>query len=68
MSKIKFIIELNFESWFYEDREPKTKEDWETFLNNYYVPDASILGIENEDYQDMIAINGWDIIVTDINI
>ena len=65
--KIKFTVELDFESWFNKNREPKTKGEWEVFLNNFYVPESGILGIEDEDYADIIAINRWNLEVNDIN-
>ena len=64
--KIKFTVELDFESWFNENREPKTKDEWVNFLNNFYVPESGILGVEDDDFQDMICINRWNIEVTDI--
>lgn len=51
---IKFEIE--FESWFDDDREPKTKEEWADFFMEYFATDSGIIGEERGDYQDMVEI------------
>ena len=55
--KIKLQIELEFESWFEPERIPKTKEEWAEFFTNNYLPETSIIGIETDEYQDIIQVN-----------
>lgn len=57
MTKINLSISINFESWFEKDREPKTKEEWQSFFVSHLLPESSILGSDYSDYQDMIEIH-----------
>lgn len=33
--KVILKIELEFESWFEDDRQPKTNEEWREFFKNH---------------------------------
>ena len=64
--KVILKIELEFESWFEDEREPKTKEEWAQFCNTHLMPEGSILGIDNGEYKDMIALSCYNIECTDV--
>ena len=65
--KVTLKIELEFENWFEYEREPKTKEDWAEFFNNNLMPEGSILGVDDGEFQDMIALSSFSIECTDIS-
>ena len=65
--KVTLKMELEFESWFEDEREPKTNEEWSDFFNNNLMPEGSIRGIDDGEYQDMIAINTYSIECVDIS-
>ena len=67
MAKLKIIIDLDFDSWFDEERKPKTNTEWEIFLINYLIPESSLLGIDDGEYQDMIALNNFSLNVIEFN-
>lgn len=64
--KVILEIELNFESWFEKEREPKTKEEWTDFFINNLIPESPLLGVDDGEYQDMIALDGYRIECIDI--
>lgn len=55
--KIELNITIEFDSWFNEDREPKTKEAWIDFFQTHLFPESPILGVETKEFQDMILMN-----------
>ena len=59
-------IELYFESWFEEEREPSTVQEWTDFFQNHLMPEASVLGVDDE-HQDMIAMSRFEIECIDIS-
>lgn len=59
--KVTLRIELEFESWFEEDRQPKSNKEWAYFFNNNLMPEGSILGADDGEYQDMVALSGYNI-------
>jgi hypothetical protein len=59
--KIILKIELEFESWFENEREPKTKEEWTNFFNQNLMPEGSVLGIDDGEFQDMILLESYHI-------
>jgi len=54
-------IEINFESWFEKDREPKTREEWIEFFSENIFTEKSVLGEEIEEYQDQVLINSIEV-------
>ncbi|NCD40945.1 MAG: hypothetical protein EOL88_02520 [Bacteroidia bacterium] len=64
--EVTLRIKLEFESWFENERQPKTKKEWEDFFNNNLEFSSSLLGADHGKYQDMIAINSYSIECTDI--
>lgn len=44
--KVSLEIEIECESWF--ENEPKTKEKWEDYFTEYFLPQNSIIGKEDE--------------------
>lgn len=60
-------IELEFESWFEDEREPKSKEEWADFFTNHLITESSILGIDDGENQDMISMSGFSIECTDVS-
>ena len=59
-------IELEFESWFEDEREPKSKEAWEDFFIKNLMPESSILGVDDGEFQDMVALSSYNIECTDV--
>lgn len=59
--KAIIIIKLEFESWFEEERRPKTKEEWIKFFINNLIPEGSILGVDDGEFQDIIALESFTI-------
>lgn len=60
-------IELEFESWFEKDREPKSKEEWTEFFNIHLLKDTPIIGFNDGIHQDIIDIDNYSIECTDID-
>jgi len=56
--KVTLKIEIDFDSWFEDDRQPKTIEEWSEFFNTHLMPESSMLGVDGE-YQDMIVLNNY---------
>ena len=46
---IKFEVELDFNSWFSPENEPKTKEEWQNFLMQAIFPSDILTNAENPD-------------------
>ena len=65
--KVILKIELEFESWFEDEREPKSKEEWAEFFNNNLMPEGSVIGVDDGEYQDMIAISSYNIECVDVS-
>ena len=65
--KVTLKIELEFESWFEDSKEPKTKEEWAEFFSNNLMPEGSILGVDDGEYQDMISIKTYNIECDDVS-
>lgn len=65
MIKATLKIELEFESWFEKEREPKSNEEWAEFFNNNLMPEGSIIGVDDGNYQDIIALSSYSIECTD---
>ena len=65
--KVVLKIEIDFESWFEDEREPKSKEEWAYFFTNHLMPEGSILGVDDGENQDMIAMSGFNIECTDVS-
>ena len=63
--KAKLEIEIDFESWFVNAREPKTKEGWTRFFEQYLIT-GSILGTEKGKYTDIISLSFCSIKVIDL--
>lgn len=59
--KVTLKIELEFDSWFEDEREPKTNEDWAEFFSTNLMPEGSILGTDDGENQDIIALNSYNI-------
>ena len=59
--KAKIIIELEFESWFDDEREPKSNEEWNDFFDVHLMPEGSIMGKEINGNQDLICIESYTI-------
>jgi hypothetical protein len=66
--KVSLKVNIEFESWFENKREPKTKEQWADFFKNYLMPESSIIGVDDGEYQDMIAMSNYDIKCENIHI
>lgn len=64
--KVVLKIELEFESWFEEEREPKSKEEWADFFSNNLMPEGSILGVDDGEFQDMVTLSSYNIECTDV--
>lgn len=64
--KVILKIELEFESWFEDERQPKTNEDWAKFFSTNLMPEGSVLGTDDGENQDMIALNGYIIECLDV--
>jgi hypothetical protein len=62
--KISFNIEIEFESWFEDEREPKNENEWINFFQEHLFEDSSVIGIDNGEYQDMVLLKS--IILTKI--
>lgn len=58
-------IEVEFESWFDKDREPKTNDDWVGFFAEHFISASSVIGDDEGVYQDMISIKGCNIEIVD---
>lgn len=65
--KVVLKIELEFESWFEDEREPKTQEDWADFFNNNLIPESSLLGVDDGKFKDMIALLSYNIECIDVS-
>lgn len=59
--KVTLQIEIDFESWFDEDREPKSKKEWAEFFSKNFVPEGSVIGVYDEDHHDIIAMNSINV-------
>jgi len=59
--KVTLKIELEFESWFEDDRQPKSNEDWAFFFNSHLMPEGPMLGVDDGEYQDMVALSRYNI-------
>ena len=58
-------IEVEFESWFDKDREPKTNEEWVDFFAEHFISASSVIGDDEGLFQDMISIKGCNIEIID---
>lgn len=65
--KVTLKIELEFESLFEDDRQPKTNKGWAEFFNNNLMPEGSIIGVDDGEYQDMISIKTYNIECDDVS-
>lgn len=65
--KVSLKICIEFESWFENEREPKTKEEWTDFFHPHLIPEGSILGTDDGTHQDMIAIDNYTIECIDVS-
>lgn len=65
--KVTLKIEIDFESWFIDEREPKSKAEWADFFFNNLMPEGSILGVDDGEYQDMVAMSSYSIECTDVS-
>ena len=65
--KVTLKIELEFESWFEDEREPKTNDEWADFFNNNLMPEGSILGVDDGKFHDMIALSNYNIECVDVS-
>lgn len=63
--KITLQIEVEFESWFDKDREPKTNEEWVDFFAEHFISASSVIGDDEGLFQDMISIKGCNIEIID---
>jgi len=59
MAKVTLKIEIDYESWFDVNREPKTKEDWTLFFQNYFNLESPVIGTEIDENTDMIYVNSF---------
>jgi len=59
--KKTLTIELDFESWFDESREPKTNDEWAEFFSTFLIKEGGVIG-ENSD---MVAIEKFSVDVSD---
>ena len=66
MKKVTLKIELEFESWFEDGREPKTNKEWADFFTYTLMPEGSILGIDDGEFQDMIALSNYNVECVDV--
>ena len=66
--KITLKVELEFESWFDDEREPKTKEEWSEFFYQSFMPKGSVLGKDDGEHQDQIALSSYSIECTELPI
>jgi hypothetical protein len=64
--KITLKIEIDFESWFEDNREPKTNEEWTDFFSSTLTPEGQMLGLREGEYDDMIALSSFYIECTNI--
>jgi hypothetical protein len=62
---MKLVIELDFESWFEDDRRPKTKEEWLEFFTRHLITESHVIGTEDFEHQDMVSIKSFSVIVVD---
>jgi len=65
--KIKLEIQIEFERWCDDKQPEKSKNDWEDFFTNHFMPESSVAGIDDGETQDMIAMSGFNIKCTDIS-
>jgi len=63
--KKTLTIELDFESWFDESREPKTNDEWAEFFSRFLINESAIIGVEDDEFQDMVAIRSFSVEVVD---
>ena len=63
--KATLEITVNFESWFDDDREPKTKEEWAEFFSQYFITENGVIGLDGE-YQDLVLLEGFSVECLDI--
>lgn len=54
-------VELEFESLFEKNRQPKSKEDWTEFFNIHLLKDTPIIGSDDGIHQDIIDIDNYSI-------
>lgn len=59
-------IELEFDSWFDEGRQPKDNLDWTKFFETHLMPQGSVIGIDDGVHQDMIALDRYNIVCTEV--
>ncbi len=57
--KKKFILEIDFESYFEDDRQPKTDHDWAQFFFNNMFKETPILGENVDGNEDMVELNNF---------
>lgn len=65
MPTITLKIEIEYESWFSDDREPKTQGEWRCFFATHLIPESSILGIDDGEKQDMVSMDTISVDVID---
>ena len=59
--KATLKIEIDFDSWFDEDREPKSKKDWAYFFMSNLIVESSIIGADDGEIQDMVSLNSFKV-------
>jgi hypothetical protein len=62
---MKLVIELDFESWFDDDRRPNTKEEWSEFFARHLITESCVIGTEDFEHQDMVSIKSFSVSVID---
>jgi len=63
--KKNLTIELDFESWFDENREPRTDDEWAEFFSRFLITESQVIGVEDDEFQDMVAIRSFSVEVVD---
>jgi len=63
----KLTIDLDFESWFDNDIEPKTPQEWQTFFQQYLPIESSVIGIEDESGCRLVSLNKIVVTLTNIH-
>jgi hypothetical protein len=65
--KITLKVELDFESWFDDNNEPKTDEEWVDFFYEHLFAEGNVIGVEYKGSQELIAIRSMRVTVDNRN-
>lgn len=52
--KATFTVNVKYDSWFLDEKEPKTQGEWQTFFEKYFLPNAQVVGVD--ETQELIIL------------